>query len=114
MLGFIPIFVWGGGTWIGVWIFLTGHLGGGGGGGGLLFYNFLWGWGWLALEFLGDKFDLFFFTFFLDIFKTFFPFFLFRGGTLLIFVQHSLIYSHNFFHVLLGSVGRCAFWGVFA
>ena len=32
---------------------------------GLLFYNFLggWGWGWLALEFLGDKFYLIFFYF---------------------------------------------------
>ena len=31
-------------------------------------------------------------------------------GTLIIFVQHSLIHSHNFFCVLLGSVsvGRCA------
>ena len=89
-----------------------------GGGGGLLFYNFfcgVGGWGWLALEFLGNKFYLIFFCFFLNNFLTFLPFFiiffLFCGGTLLIFVQHSLIHSHNFFHVLLGSVSvrRCAF-----
>ena len=37
------------------------------------------------------------------------------GGTLLLFVQHSLIHSHNFFCVSGGSVsvGQCAFlfWG---
>ena len=34
------------------------------------------------------------------------------GGTLLLFVQHSFIHSHNFFHVSGGSlsVGRCAFF----
>ena len=50
------------------------------------------------------------FPIFLKFFTSFFS--LFCGGTLLLFVQHSLIHSHNFFHVLWGSVslGRCAFF----
>ena len=69
--------------------------------GGLLFYNFLWDWGGLLWNsFSNFIYVFFFFTFFLNIFKLFFHFFfllLFCGGTLLIFVQHSLIHSHNFF-----------------
>ena len=50
---------------------------------------------WLALEFLVVKFYLTF-SFFLNIFKSFLNFF-FLGETLVIFFQHSLIQSHNFF-----------------
>ena len=45
------------------WLLEGGGGGGGGGGAGLLFYKFfcgVGGWGWLALEFLGDKFYLIF------------------------------------------------------
>ena len=45
----------------------------------------------------------------------FFLFSLFCGGSLLIFVQHSLIHSHNYFCVFWGSVsvaqcGHFCFW----
>ena len=51
--------------------------------------------------------------FFLDFFFIiFFIFFLFGVGTLLIFVQHSVIHSHNFCVLWESvSVGRCAFGG---
>ena len=44
-------------------------------------------------------------------FNIFFLLFLFYGGSLLFFVQHSLIHSHKFFRVFGGSVsvGQCAF-----
>ena len=57
-------------------------------------YFFFWGGGG------GGSYRTIFFNF---------RFLFFCGGTLLILVQHSLIHSHNFFHVLGGnvSVGRC-------
>ena len=69
-----------GGTWICVWIFLT-FLGGGGRGEGLLLNYLFWGWG----------------SFFFNLFLNFF-----FGGSLLLYVQHSLIHSHNFLCVLGG------------
>ena len=100
----------------GGWTLLIFFLGGEGSG---LFLN---SWGpkfiWLFLL-------IFFLLFFLILFFSYFPIFLniffidlfgggFGVGNLLIFVQHSLIHSHNFFHVLWVSVSVrwCAFfWG---
>ena len=63
-----------GGTWIGVWIFVIRYLGGGGGGVDFCFIIF-GGLGWLVLEFLGNKFCIFFFYFLPKYFLTFFQFF---------------------------------------
>ena len=71
-----------------------------GGGGGECSYEieFCLGWGWFYLEFLGDYFLL----------RGFFYYF-FCSGTLLIFVQHSLIHSHIFF-MYLGKVEVLCFF----
>ena len=92
----------------------------------LIFFFFGGGGEWFVFEFLGAKiylaFSFFFVIFwnFFFIFPNFFKhFFLliflvggFGVGNLLIFVQHSLIHSHNFFLLWVSvSVRRCAFFG---
>ena len=56
---------------------------------------------WLGVVFSGilrgQILFKFFFTFFLIFFTSFLFFGLLCGGTFLIFVQHSLFHSHNFF-----------------
>ena len=83
-------------------IFFLGGGGAAGGGGGLFCFGNLMG---------QILFKFSFFTFFLNVFSTFFQFFFVLRWTL-IFVQQSLIHSYNFFRVLWGSVsvGRCAFF----
>ena len=79
---------------------------------GLFFYNFLGGLG-VGGGLLWKSYFKCFFTLFLNIFLTFFSFLfiiiiLFCGGTVLIFVQYSLIQSHNF----LCTVRKCKSWTV--
>ena len=72
-----------------------------GGGGGVACFG----------TFMGQILFIFFYflsKYFLNFFQflKIFYFFLFCGGTLLIFVQHSLIHSHNFFMYC----GKCKCW----